>query len=64
MDISQKCFIKKSDLVSALSQGLDIPPIKLSQLKIASTVLDIIPINIAKHYQIVQRYLMLGVDSC
>ncbi len=46
-------FISENDLVSALSQSLNTPPIKLSHFKINREVLDMMPLNIARHYQII-----------
>lgn len=46
-------YVKESDLVAALSQGLGLPLIDLKRIKIDSGVLNIIPPKICKHYQII-----------
>ncbi|MGD9015042.1 MAG: ATPase, T2SS/T4P/T4SS family [Candidatus Omnitrophota bacterium] len=46
-------FIKQSDLVSALSQGLGLPLIDLKRIKIDSAVLNIIPAKVCRHHQII-----------
>jgi len=46
-------FIKSSDLKIVLSQGLELPVIDLKRYKIEHEVANIIPENIARHYQIV-----------
>ncbi len=46
-------FIKESELVSTLSEGLGLPLMDLKRFKIDPEVVKIIPINIARHYQIV-----------
>ncbi|MFA4842916.1 MAG: ATPase, T2SS/T4P/T4SS family [Candidatus Omnitrophota bacterium] len=45
-------FIKENDLISALSQGLGLPLIDLKRFKIDPGVASIIPVDIARHYQI------------
>lgn len=45
-------YIDEQNLMSALSQGLGIPTIKLSKLKIDPEVTKIVPREIAGHYQI------------
>ena len=46
-------FIKESELVSILSEGLGLPLMDLKRFKIDPEVVKIIPIDIARHYQIV-----------
>lgn len=46
-------LIDEKELVSALSQGLGLPPIVLSRYTIDSQVLKLIPKHTAKHYQII-----------
>jgi type IV pilus assembly protein PilB len=46
-------FIKENELVSTLSEGLGLPLMDLKRFKIDPEVVKIIPINIARHYQIV-----------
>ncbi len=46
-------FIKESELVSALSEGLGLPLMDLKRFKIDPEVVKIIPVNIACHYQII-----------
>ncbi len=46
-------FVRESDLVFALSQGLDLPLIDLRRIRINPEVLNIIPAKICRHYQII-----------
>lgn len=46
-------FIKESELISTLSEGLGLPLIDLRRFKIDSEVIRIIPVDIARHYQII-----------
>ncbi len=46
-------FIKEEDLITTLSQGLGFPLIDLKRFKIDSEVAKIIPLEIARHYQII-----------
>ncbi|MBM3243230.1 MAG: type II secretion system protein GspE [Candidatus Omnitrophica bacterium] len=46
-------FIKESELVSTLSEGLGLPLMDLKRFKIDPEVVKIVPVNIARHYQIV-----------
>jgi len=46
-------FIKESDLISALSEGLSFPLIDLKRFKIDPEITKIIPHNIARLYQII-----------
>lgn len=46
-------FIKESDLISALSEGLNFPLIDLKRLKVDPDVVKLIPIDVSRHYQIV-----------
>ncbi|RJP29832.1 MAG: secretion system protein E [Candidatus Omnitrophota bacterium] len=46
-------FIKESDLISALSEGLGFPLIDLKRFRIDPAIAKIIPASIAKHYQII-----------
>ncbi|MDP2921819.1 MAG: ATPase, T2SS/T4P/T4SS family [Candidatus Omnitrophota bacterium] len=45
-------FITEKDLMSALSQGLGIPPISLARFKIDQELLKLIPRDIANKYQV------------
>lgn len=46
-------FISEKDLLIALSEGLGFPPISLSRFKIDPAVLELIPKDLAKHYQMI-----------
>jgi len=46
-------FIKESELVSTLSEGLGLPLMDLKRFKIDPEVVKIIPVNVARHYQII-----------
>ncbi|PIP19574.1 MAG: type II secretion system protein GspE [Candidatus Omnitrophica bacterium CG08_land_8_20_14_0_20_41_16] len=46
-------FIKESELVSVLSEGLGLPLMDLKRFKIDPGIVKIIPVNIARHYQII-----------
>ena len=46
-------FIKEDDLISTLSQGLGFPLIDLKRFKIDMEVAKIIPVEVARHYQII-----------
>ncbi|MEI6631391.1 MAG: ATPase, T2SS/T4P/T4SS family [bacterium] len=46
-------FIKESDLISTLSEGLGFPLIDLRRFKIDYEVVKLIPSDIARHYQII-----------
>jgi len=46
-------FIKENELISALSQGLGFPLIDLKRFKIDYEIARVIPIDIARHYQII-----------
>lgn len=46
-------FIKESELLSTLSQGLGFPPIDLKRFKIDYEIVKFIPSDIARHYQII-----------
>ena len=46
-------LISRNDLMVALSQELDIPPINLSRYKVDPNVIKLIPKKIAKRYQII-----------
>jgi len=46
-------FIKESELILTLSEGLGLPLIDLKRFKIDPEIVKIIPINIARHYQII-----------
>ncbi len=46
-------YIDEQNLISALSQGLGIPTLKLSKFKIDPEVTKMIPKEIASHYQII-----------
>jgi type IV pilus assembly protein PilB len=46
-------FIKESDLISTLSEGLGFPLIDLKRFKIDYEVVKLIPSDIARHYQII-----------
>jgi len=46
-------FIKETDLISALSEGLGLPLIDLKRFKIDPEIAKIIPAEVARHYQII-----------
>lgn len=46
-------FIKENELISALSQGSGFPLIDLKRFKIDYEIAKIIPVNVARHYQII-----------
>ena len=46
-------FIKESDLVSLLSEGLGFPLIDLRRFRIDPEIVKVIPADIARHYQII-----------
>jgi len=46
-------FIKENELVSTLSEGLGLPLMDLKRFKIDPEVVKIIPVNVARHYQII-----------
>lgn len=46
-------FLKESDLISALSEGLNFPLIDLKRYKADQEVVKLIPANIARHFQII-----------
>ncbi len=46
-------FIKEGELVLTLSEGLGLPLIDLKRFKIDPEIVKVIPINIARHYQII-----------
>ncbi|MFA5155899.1 MAG: ATPase, T2SS/T4P/T4SS family [Candidatus Omnitrophota bacterium] len=46
-------FIKESELLAVLSQGLGFPLIDLKRFKIDSEIAKIIPAQVARHYQII-----------
>lgn len=46
-------YINEKDLMVALSQEMDIPPINLLKYKIDAEVVKIVPKEIARHYQII-----------
>ena len=46
-------FVKESELISTLSQGLGLPLIDLKRFKIDYEIVKIIPIEIARKYQII-----------
>jgi len=46
-------FMKESDLISVLSQGLGFPLIDLKRFKINSEIVALLPADIARHYQII-----------
>jgi type IV pilus assembly protein PilB len=45
-------LINESELTSLLSEGLGMPPIDISRLKIDSAVLKLIPPDVAAKYQV------------
>lgn len=51
--IVQLNFVKESDLISALSQGLGFPLIDLKRFKIESETVKMVPAQVSKHYQII-----------
>ena len=46
-------FIKESNLISILSEGLGFPLIDLKRFKIDYEIAKIIPAEVARHYQII-----------
>ncbi len=46
-------FVKESELITALSEGLGLPLIDLKRFKIDLEIVKLIPVNIARHYQII-----------
>lgn len=46
-------YIKQDDFLLALSQDLNIPLINLSKYNIDSTIIDLVPREIARHYQLI-----------
>lgn len=46
-------FINERDLLSAVSQGLGIPPISLRRIKLDPTLKQLIPRDIARQYQVI-----------
>ena len=46
-------LVKEADLLAALSEGLGIPPISLSRLKLDSTLKGLIPRELAAQYQLI-----------
>lgn len=46
-------FVKENELINTLSEGLGLPLIDLKRFKIDLDIVKIIPIEIAKHYQII-----------
>jgi type IV pilus assembly protein PilB len=48
----ERGYVKESDLLSAISQGLGIPPINLTRMKIDPSLKTLIPRDIAKQYQL------------
>jgi type IV pilus assembly protein PilB len=46
-------FVKEDELVSTLSQGLGLPPIDLKRFRIEHEIAKIIPVEVARHYQII-----------
>ena len=46
-------FVQESELITALSEGLGLPLIDLKRFKIDLDIAKIIPVDIARHYQII-----------
>ncbi|MFH0918346.1 MAG: ATPase, T2SS/T4P/T4SS family [Candidatus Omnitrophota bacterium] len=46
-------FVKENELISTLSEGLGLPLIDLKRFKIDLEIAKIIPVEIARHYQII-----------
>ncbi|MDD5130072.1 MAG: ATPase, T2SS/T4P/T4SS family [Candidatus Omnitrophica bacterium] len=46
-------FVKENELITALSEGLGLPLIDLKRFKIDLDIAKIIPVDIARHYQII-----------
>ena len=46
-------FVKESELITTLSEGLGLPLIDLKRIKIDLDIVKIIPVDIARHYQII-----------
>ncbi len=51
--IVENKFVKESDLISALSEGLNFPLIDLKRFKVDSEVVKLVPPQTAKHFQII-----------
>ncbi|MBL7081204.1 MAG: Flp pilus assembly complex ATPase component TadA [Candidatus Omnitrophica bacterium] len=51
--IVESGFVKESDLVSALSEGLNLPLIDLKRIKIEAAALNVIPAKICRRYQVI-----------
>ncbi|MBI3323992.1 MAG: Flp pilus assembly complex ATPase component TadA [Candidatus Omnitrophica bacterium] len=49
----ERGFIKEADFMSAVSQGLGIPPISLTRMKIDTTLKALIPRELAKQYEVI-----------
>ena len=49
----ERGFVKEEDLMAAMSQGLGIPPISLSRLKLNPDLRALIPRELASQYQVV-----------
>jgi type IV pilus assembly protein PilB len=46
-------FVKENELITTLSEGLGLPLIDLKRFKIDLDIVKIIPVDIARHYQII-----------
>lgn len=46
-------FVKENELINALSEGLGLPLIDLKRFKIDLDIAKVIPVSIARHYQII-----------
>ncbi len=51
--LMERGLVKEADLLSVISQGLGIPPIKLSRMKLDPNLKTLIPRDIAKQYLLV-----------
>lgn len=51
--LTRRGLVSDADLLSALSQGLGVPPISLTRMKIDPTLKRIVPREVAKQYQLI-----------
>ncbi len=49
----ERGYVGEKDLLAALSQGLNIPAVNLAKLKVDSSVVKMVPKEIARHYHII-----------
>lgn len=51
--VVQEKFVRESDLILALSEGLNFPLIDLKKFKLDAEITKLIPADVARHYQII-----------